>query len=576
MSDYNDLSLRISNFNSLKELDNDGNKKISVAELKKLDFNNDGKIDDQEFGVAGINDPVVKNEIQKKLTGVSDPSKTVFSFVELNSKIKGLEVKKEKLIKETKEFVSNELSGANPRAIINQLVDDDDNGVITLGELNKIDKEKFVHLAQDAKEDGLDKKIDGIEAKLKKIEGADLNTPIIEFNKDSDFKSYWKYRGDCPSGEIDKLEKKDKAYKELDEKVTKLELKPNKTEKETDELKDLKEKLTHNTSKINDVRSELLKKTANNPELKDLLTTLEYSKTLTFVDLQALNRISNKLPTEKISEITATVKNFLTDSKGKFNFSQKMQIASDIFHDIAYPENIDQKSKGTCAATAIQMKLALRDPIKYTKLCTSLANDEHFKLDNNKTIKHNKTYTTDKEDDRSLSCKIVQNSLMDFAHSQNPKEFSYVQKGTRIFYDSRLSVDSAQGKSMQDTLKDVAKKINGLKNATVEQLESLGDGLDDKESLALEKALFNKVHGFFDIKDKKDKAVVIKSINRDLENNRPVVIGFEGHAVLLHSLENNHGKSKYVIDSWSGQYEMNEDQLKKVLDSTFVSELIKK
>lgn len=58
--------------------------------------------------------------------------------------------------------------------------------------------------------------------------------------------------------------------------------------------------------------------------------------------------------------------------------------------------------------------------------------------------------------------------------------------------------------------------------------------------------------------------------------NRPVVIGFEGHAVLLHSLENNHGKSKYVINSWSGQYEMNEDQLKKVLDSTFVSELVKK
>lgn len=34
MSDYNDLSLRISNFDSLKKLDSDGNKKISVPYLQ--------------------------------------------------------------------------------------------------------------------------------------------------------------------------------------------------------------------------------------------------------------------------------------------------------------------------------------------------------------------------------------------------------------------------------------------------------------------------------------------------------------------------------------------------------------
>jgi hypothetical protein len=577
MSNYSDLSLKITNFNAIKKLDTDNNKKISIEELKVIDSNKDGKIDHSEFDSVGINDPIIRNEIEKSLTGKIDSSKskTVFSFLDLDKKIKTLETKQKKLINETKEYVSNELSGANPRAIINQVADNDDNGLITIGEIKQIDKDKFIHLALDSKEEGLDKKIDEINNKIKILDGANPNTVILELDKDSDFKSYWKYRGDCPSGEIDSLEKKDKNYKILKEKIVKLENDPNRTQKENKELESLKDKFEITSNNLNKIKNDLLNKNGNNKELTSLLENLESKSGISYVDLQAIKRIANKNGIDKLAEISSIIQSFINDNKGSFTLDQKIQIASDIFHDMAYPEHIDQKSKGTCAATAIQMKLAIRDPIKYSKLCTSLANDESFKLDNNKEIRHNKTYKTDKDDDRSLSCKILQNSLMDFAHSQNPKEFSYVQKGVRIHYDSRLSVDSAQGKTIQDTLKDVAKNIEGLKRATHKQLESLGDGLDDKESLALEKSLFGKVNGFFDIKTKKDKNIVIKSINQDLENKKPVVIGFEGHAVLINNLEKNNKSDKYVINSWSGQYELSEEQLRKVLDSTFVSEIVK-
>jgi hypothetical protein len=355
------------------------------------------------------------------------------------------------------------------------------------------------------------------------------------------------------------LAKKDLTQAKADLTQTKADLETSKTT-----LAQAKTDVSNVNSAYAAKKAEVIALAGGNKDVNAYIEKLDKNGQLTMENVLYLEKILKTQGPEKAGKVCADLSTFLDSNKGPMTGPQKLTLAHDILHDIAFPADIDQSNKGTCAATAIQMKLAIVDPAKYAQICTTLAQGENYTMEHrailsDHVLKPNTTYVGDANDGRTLSCKVMQNAFMEYG-KDDAGDSSAKVGGKKIHYDSRLSVDAAQGFSETQLRKKVADADPDLKKLSDSTLEDLGSGMSDDGSEALEEALFRK-----DIDIETNKNDIMKEINDDLAQGKPVAMTIKGHAVLITGIDNTQNPPKYIIDSWSNQYEMTAEQLKKVV-----------
>ncbi|RKH59641.1 hypothetical protein, partial [Corallococcus llansteffanensis] len=112
------------------------------------------------------------------------------------------------------------------------------------------------------------------------------------------------------------------------------------------------------------------------------------------------------------------------------------QLLSDVVQEVATPESIGQRNKGTCAATAVEIQLVKENPAEYVRLVSGLASPEgQVTLADGKTVIAREELGTDArgiiDDVRSESQELLAPALMEAA---NGGDLDY-QDGTDTHYD---------------------------------------------------------------------------------------------------------------------------------------------
>ena len=530
-------------FNETNQKVLDVNVKTQIAQ-NRLDKVNDEKIEVEKLGFGVKTTGTLKEQQSENKTIRTDLRAKLAEIVSKNTEIMKTQgdITKKVKIENIKTFIAESLHGFTARAVMNKMFDKNQDGKITLSEMRNMNKEEFKKLAMEAHEWGLESRVDDIALYIDSLKDQDGSMEIINFTANRDYQSYWQFSGDNSTKEINNMVDID-----------------NKNDKHTVEVKDK-------------LKMDILAKADNNPEVKKLLDNLSTKGAFTAVNLQAINKVLDKLSDKKgIQDIAKELNTFLVSTEGKFSSTEKLQIVKDILHDLAYPDDIDQSNKGTCSATATQMKLAIDDPLKYADVCTTLACGKDYAGKDDKVLKPNYTFMGDIYDGRSLSSKIMQNSFMDYAHSLDQNYVMF--EGSKIFYDSKISIDGAQGlDKKKDDLKNLKEANPYLKDVDDKTIEKLGGGLFSPQAESLEKALFGNVYntdeGFFrNYNFYNTNSDIIDDIKKDVKNGKPVPISVQGHAVLVESFDEKGNPPKFIINSWSQKFEITPENLEKVLKS---------
>ncbi|MCA9792920.1 MAG: hypothetical protein KC910_14030 [Candidatus Eremiobacteraeota bacterium] len=256
-----------------------------------------------------------------------------------------------------------------------------------------------------------------------------------------------------------------------------------------------------------------------NPGMKALVDVLTREGLATPENLSHLERIYRSHGADVAEKVAQTLADYAGHYRDGLGDEQK-QLIADALHDLAVPSDINQRNVGSCAATAAQMKLAIEKPTEYVRILTDLAKGENTKLLNGDTLRPNTTWRGDKDDRRSLSCKIMQNAFMEYAGGS---------------YNSKTDKDEGLSRGEQEDL------LEGL----------FGDSDYNNETTGL-------------FTDKDD---LYSYVEDDLARGRAVVVSFPHHAVTVVGIDKRSTPHKVIIDSWGAQYSMSVEEFKKYLQA---------
>ncbi len=102
---------------------------------------------------------------------------------------------------------------------------------------------------------------------------------------------------------------------------------------------------------------------------------------------------------------------------------QRLTLIRSTLQELAFPERIEQHSKGTCAPTTVQIVLALKDPVKYTQIVTALASPSGqvpaADIHGQTGLKREADTLSDDKSGRSLSSRLLQPALMEFGNGEH-------------------------------------------------------------------------------------------------------------------------------------------------------------
>jgi uncharacterized protein YvpB len=197
------------------------------------------------------------------------------------------------------------------------------------------------------------------------------------------------------------------------------------------------------------LKAKLLERLGNDP-LKDKVTEIlnklpDNKEALLYLNQLIFER-KPMLGVEQAGRLLDTINKMLgPDNKydvlagklGKKPEDVKKDLVISALHDIAAPEDIAQGNIGSCAATCVQIKLALQNPEKYLECVDKLAKDQSFN-----GIPPNWSFKDEGGKDklntgRTLSCKIIQNAFMDFGDGARKFDSSSTNKNDNYgMYDS--------------------------------------------------------------------------------------------------------------------------------------------
>jgi hypothetical protein len=555
---------QIQSLQALKKLDGDSNGKLSAAEIKaKLDRDQDGQLSKAELDQAGISDVGLRQEIQQKYRqGQAQPELTLFRTVDLDKRSQGLQKGLERQEQRAEKALGKKLEDGFMQTVLNHFDSNHDNA-LSVAEINAIDPAKLKSLASTFNLD--DKDLKAVMGQLKKL--ADLKAPqgpdamVLKPAEGRDFASGMRYLDD-PADEALSMAR----------------------------LQDARQ-----------LRQEITSQYPNQKALTDLLAQIQKQGGQEAENLILLKQFLSQHPPAVAAAAAEKLTTWLQSPVNKgaaITQAQRPDYLNGLLRDLAFPEDIDQGDKGTCAAAAIQMELARKDPVKYLDLASTLAEGKSFRLLDTpqgevRRLYPNTTFAKDKNDDRLLSSRLIQNSFMNLGHQAGENDYHTFHRGQLSNYDSRLSVDSAQGLNEADALKREARKHPDLKPLPKPVLARLSDGMSEGEMEYLAQGLFGnqwqdlaaKYHIEVEVPDPekpgkttkvkrvKDPEALLKEVDQALSLGRKLTIGSEDHAMLLTGKEMVNGKPVYIINSWSGRYHMTPEALKHRLTNVFTEPL---
>lgn len=265
-------------------------------------------------------------------------------------------------------------------------------------------------------------------------------------------------------------------------------------------------------------------------DLEKLVNFLEKNGLANAKNLSYIERIANNHSLLTVNNISRSLNNYLS----KNPTAEQKTLVQDALHDLAYPSDIDQKNKNTCSTAAIQMKLAIEKPTEYVDILTSLAKGKTYKMASGNRLNPNNSWRSDSGDNRRLSAKIMENSMMEFAFGGN------IMSGVNI---ADLGIESYKSSPADD---------EGLSRGQQEKLlENLfGKDYDNDSSFILY-----------------DKEDLFSFMEDDIARGRTVSISFDGHAVLVVGLDKSGPETKVIMNSWGEQYSMTKTEFKKYLEA---------
>lgn len=215
----------------------------------------------------------------------------------------------------------------------------------------------------------------------------------------------------------------------------------------------------------------------SNSELKSAIT--EFMKKIPETNKISLVSIDNifkrepKLSQEDIKLIFQKL-NEMTETKYPEEVGNSIDLAMSALNDVAIPTNISQASIGTCAGTSIQIQIALRNPIEYLNMLDTLAKKENYKTLSGKEVQPNFTFKdekvgTDNDTERTISSKIMQNSIMDYSDS-NERNYDSSKKDeglnryqTNVGLKDILNIDFDSNDLMTMTPKQIIQSLKDSK-----------------------------------------------------------------------------------------------------------------
>jgi hypothetical protein len=134
-----------------------------------------------------------------------------------------------------------------------------------------------------------------------------------------------------------------------------------------------------------------------------------------------LNSLKGLLESKRLSpELLTALENFQQAPLHPELAPQRMTLLRSALQELAFPERIEQHSKGTCAPTTVQILLALKNPVKYLEILKGLASPEGkvppAHLHNPDLMEREADTLKDDKSGRSLSSRLLQPAFMEYAN----------------------------------------------------------------------------------------------------------------------------------------------------------------
>lgn len=565
MTTFRELNTQIGQWNQLRSLDSGNKGAVSATDVREqVDADRDGALSDQELDTAGLAGSEVREELRLKYADAARSPEgyrmNLFTAPDIDARVNVLTTQRDALAAEGSRDLASLNTGGDSRSILN-IADANRDGSLSVRELRGLDRNTVTRLAQEMKVDNMQGRLDHLDDHLDALEAGGATPDQSALTPGSGvgvFDMFARAQGRPSSVAIEAARQQDQTP-------------------DPDALR----------QSLRDFNA----RSGNGPEIRSLLNGLQSQGQLGQENLLYLNSILGRSGPETLKEVSQTLGSFLQGSEG-MPAAQRGEMARDILHDLAFPADIDQGNRATCAATSVQMKLAQTNPGRYAALATTLAEGRAFTLESGQQIQPNTTYQGDSSDNRSLSGKIVQNAMLDFGRRRGDELFrttgspdfeaepSYNDNGRQVFYDSRFSADAAQGATLSSAQLSLAQNTPALAGRPQADLEALGMGLFDNESRELEReVLGTQVNNVTTtVGDSVSAAATVDGIDRMLAQSQPVTLdiaissqGQAAHSVLV--VARNEGTPPtYQLNSWGKRYEVTREQLELLVVTARLAE----
>ncbi len=560
MPSFRELNTQMGQWNQLRSLDQNGSGAVRAADVREqVDTDRDGALSDQELDTAGLSDSEVREQLRQTYADATRSADgyqmALFSMPEIDARLGALTTQRDALAAEGASDLASINSGGDSRTILN-IADDNRDGTLSVRELRSLDRASVTRLAREMNVEDMDERLDRLDDHLDALEanGAtpEQNALASVGSSAGIFDSSARALGRVSSVAVEAARRRDRDS-------------------------------PPSPARLQQRSDDFLERVGNRPEVRQLLDGLQAQGQLNEESFLYLNSLLGRSGPKVLNQVSNTLGDFLKANKG-LPAEQRGELVREVLHDLAFPADIEQGNRATCAATSVQMKLAQTNPARYASLVTTLADGKAFKLGSGQKVFPNTTYQGDNSDNRTLSGKVVQNALMDFArrrgnelaqagHADFELESSYENNGQTIFYDSRFSADPAQGATLSQAQLSLAQATPALAGLSQSQLENFGLGLFDSESRELERrVLRNQVNNqttHFDLGE--SGTVTVDSIDQMLAQGQPVSIdipiqtqGQAEHSALIVA-RNEGNPPTYRINSWGKTYEFTRSQLEALV-----------
>lgn len=583
---------------------------LTLSEVKPLDCDHNNRLDDKELDAAGITDPAAREELrqnylkaQKSIRfGQDQGDPVVLSAQKIDAAQNASMFDRLKLLEPIPHLLKAFKSSEPGRQFLEQL-DFDNNHQLDLAEL-----ETF---AQDLERQDVADYVDALASTTSATtQNLKDDLPVLIEALKTDAGAVQELFGSDLS-----LRYGVSSFRESFERVAETEVEPYTTRDdaqaqgrlEIDSLKsamplspvlaqryqELSAKERDYQKAIRQEKQSILAETGQSHEAMALLAKLG---TFGLDNLENLHYVGMLAKTAKgqaaLARLNDGIEPLMLSGASQLSQSERLTLIHDLLHDTAVPMDIDQAGKGTCGAVRLQTKVALLNPSRYVDICLNLAQEKPYPLSGQEPLKPNHTYRLEKpvifrectpdmpenaecpeiaetSDLRTLSAKIFQNALMDYAHQFGGGNDAAVQiGGEQVYFDSRtnLSVSAEKMPAALQRLREEYPDLAGLDDPT---LIRLGRGFPDKGAEILESALIGK--SLTVSNDDRRPDDMVKLIDSELAKGRPVALTATTseptltHAILVTGKDETQEPPMYIVNTWRALYSLSAEELERII-----------